>query len=180
MLNKLIFLIIPILASGLTFIFCLKLTKDRYNFPLDLEQKLRGKRIFGENKTFKGPICMGFFTMIFGSLTYLILKKNLGIVISDFEASVYFLIIGLSYSLAELPNSFIKRQINIPAGNSPKSKVGKFMFKTADTFDSLIVVGLLYKTFFNIEVSTIIVAVLIGGLIHLATDRLMIKLSLKG
>ena len=179
MIFELIFLIFPTLASGLAFILCLKLSQDRFNNPLDFNLKWRGKRLVGSNKTFKGPICMGIFSMIFGSLTYLVLKDHLVLTASGILIAVNFLLIGLIYSFSELPNSFIKRQLSIPPGGVHKNQGMRLVFKLVDTFDSLIFIGIAYKLLFNLQSTTIMLAILIGGFLHLTTDRLMVKLSLK-
>lgn len=179
MIFELIFLILPTLTSGLAFILCLKLTKNKFNYPLDSGVKWKGKRLFGENKTIKGPICMGTFSVVFGYLTYLIIRSYLNLKVTDSQVLFSFLLIGVIYSLGELPNSFIKRQLSIPAGGTHKNNGIKYVFKIIDTFDSLIFIAIAYKLLFNFQSTAILLAILIGGFIHLATDRLMIKLALK-
>lgn len=179
MITELVFLILPILMSGLTFIIFLKYNRGKLNAPLDFGLKWKGKRLFGENKTIKGPIFMGIFVMIFGFFIYTLLKNNINIKLSNAQILTYFLLIGLTYSIGELPNSFIKRQLSIPSGKSHSNKIIKFILKLTDTFDSLITVGIAYALLFNLRINTILIAILIGGFLHLTTDQLMIKLNLK-
>jgi len=179
MVYKLLFLILPVLLSGLSFILFLKFNKHALNYPLDFGRKWREKRLFGENKTIKGPIFMGFITMVWGFFTYLLLEGGLYVKTSYLQVLHNFLFIGIVYSLGELPNSFIKRQLAIPPGKvHPKNPI-KHVFKFTDTFDSLIAVGIAYYFLFNIPITTILIAIMIGGFFHLMTDKLMIKLKLK-
>jgi len=181
MINELALIILPVLLSGLTFICYLKWNKIALlNIPLDMGLKINGKRVFGENKTIKGPVLMGIFTSVYG---YIIFKLVNNIQIENIGSSNLILalaLIGASYSLGELPNSFIKRQMGISPGAIPTKTFPKYFFRIIDTFDSLITVGLLYYIFFRFSGFSIISAVLVGGGIHLITDNLMMRLGLKG
>jgi hypothetical protein len=179
MVLKLLFLILPVLLSGLSFILFLKFNKHTLSYPLDFGRKWREKRLFGENKTVKGPIFMGFFTMVWGFFTYILLRNGLYFKISNLQVLFSFLFIGIIYSLGELPNSFIKRQLAIPPGKVNSETLIKYIFKFIDMFDSLVAVGIAYYFLFNIPMTTILIAIIIGGLFHLMTDKLMIKLKLK-
>lgn len=180
MFFELLFIIFPILAAGLTFIFFLKHTKTRaLDFPLDFGCKWRKKRLFGANKTIKGPFCMGFFSTIYGLFVFQLLKSHLNLNQLDCAVFINFLLIGFVYSLGELPNSFIKRQLTIMPGKTHPKKNFALIFKFIDTFDSLIFVGLGYIFLFNMRTEIVAISVLIGGFIHLLTDKLMTNMSLK-
>jgi CDP-diglyceride synthetase len=166
--------------AGLSFIALLKLVgKDRFSYSLDLGLNFQGKRIFGMNKTIKGPVVMAFFTGIYGLLLVYILKLE---VAPGFTAMKYFYSyswVGLAYSLGELPNSFIKRRLSIPPGGISKREKERHFFTVLDTFDSLLACGVAYSIFFKFPASVILISILIGGCLHLLTDRLMIVLRLK-
>lgn len=182
MINKLLLLILPVFSSGITFIVFLKLVKTRDTFldlPLDSGIKFNGRRLLGDNKTIKGPIMMGLFTMFYGFVVYQFTKGSLNLMLSNFEITRDFLLIGLSYSFGELPNSFLKRQLSIPPGQLPAKKFQRIFFKFTDTFDSLIPIGLVAFLFFKFSPRVIMTALLIGGLIHLITDHLMRLIKLK-
>jgi hypothetical protein len=174
-----LFIILPVFFSGITFIFFLKLLVGKLNFPLDLGLKFRGKRLFGNNKTIKGPIFMSFFTMIYGFLVFNLLKDNLKLNYPCPQVLINFLLVGLSYSLGELPNSFLKRQLGILPGENHSNVRLNCVFYGLDLFDSLILIGIAYVLLFRVEIILVIVSILVGGILHFATDKLMIKLSLK-
>lgn len=173
-------IILPVFLSGLTFIIILKLFGENWlSFPLDSGLKFKNKRLLGKNKTIKGPIIMMFFTGLYGWSIIKIFKIKVGGDLPDLILFLYYSLVGLSYSLGELPNSFLKRQLSIPPGEVPKEKVKMFIFKTADVFDSLIACGITYFLLFQFPSSIIFNSILLGGLIHFLTDQLMIFLKLK-
>ena len=178
--SELIQMIFPIFTAGIVFIVLLKtVLHDKLNYPLDFGIKLRGKRLFGDNKTIRGLIFMPLLTMIFGGFIYFLLKGFVNQKISTINAVAYYFFVGLAYSLGELPNSFIKRQLSISPGNSHRNNSVKNIFKIIDTFDSLIIVGIVYILLFNFSIINVLLAIAIGGILHLCTDQLMIKLNLK-
>ena len=178
--SELIQMIFPIFTAGIVFIVLLKtVLHNKLIYPLDFGIKLRGKRLFGDNKTIRGLIFMPLLTMIFGILTYFLTKSFANHKISAINAMVYYFFVGLAYSLGELPNSFIKRQLSITPGNSHRKNSVKNIFKIIDTFDSLIVVGIVYILLFHFSTINVLLAIFIGGILHLCTDQLMIKLNLK-
>jgi CDP-diglyceride synthetase len=89
--------------------------------PMDFGRTMKdGRRIFGDNKTWKG-----FFGMILLAAVFSLITG-----IYSFWAGAY---LGLSYVIAELPNSFIKRRLGLEAG-----KNGSFVQTFFDQADSVI------------------------------------------
>jgi len=108
MLTPIILIIAPVLLAGLTFILLLKKHGDTwFAYPLDMGKEYKGKRIFGKNKTLRGPVIMGFFTGFYGFILSLMLgiQASIGLFIS-------YVFVGIAYSMGELPNSFVKRRFN--------------------------------------------------------------------
>ena len=167
-------IILPVLFSGIVFILFLKVFPRLLIYPLDFGLRIHGKRLFGENKTIRGPLFMSVFTGAFGLIISLF-------IVQEASVSIFFsyLIIGLLYSFGELPNSFIKRQLGIPSGMQSIQPIIKGVFLFLDTFDSLIFCGIGYITIFNFPYGIVVASVLLGGLLHLATDILMMNLNLK-
>lgn len=176
MAKEIALIIIPIFLAGIGFIFSLKFLGSRFNFPLDLNFKYRKRRIFGENKTIRGPVIMGVLTMMFGVLLY----TNISAQSYDLlTLCISYLLIGLLYSIGELPNSFIKRQLDINPGETSPDKKLKGIFNILDTLDSLIACGVGYLFIFKFNMLSVVTAVTIGYFLHLTTDRLMVQLRLK-
>ena len=177
-LVTILFMILPVLSAGITFIFILKIKLvDFLSFPLDFKFHFRRKRLFGKNKTLKGPLVMSLCAAFYGWL----LNASFGnpLRLSEKEVAVNFFLIGLFYSIGELPNSFFKRQLGIPPGKPPSNITLKIIFRTIDTFDSLIFCGVGYILFFQLPFLLVVLSVLIGGILHLSTDQFMTALSLK-
>lgn len=175
-LQEMALIILPVFFSGLTFIAYLKWNKIAFlNYPLDFHQEYKGQRIFGDNKTLKGPVLMGMFTGLYGAYIYYLLGTPYQL------ASIFllFCIIGLSYSIGELPNSFIKRQIGIKPGMKASTNPAMTIFYVTDIFDSLLAVALSYYLLMEVQTISIVLAIFIGGALHVLTDKLMKSLKLK-
>ena len=92
--------------------------------PMDFNIRLKdGNRLFGENKTWKGCFSMIILSVILTVIWGLVCKTSLGLENNNLfyvkyeNILIYNIIIGLllgiAYIVFELPNSFIKRRINI-------------------------------------------------------------------
>ena len=167
-------IILPVFLAGILFISSLKAFPSLLKYPLDLGLKINRKRIFGENKTIRGPLFMGIFTGLFG----LIIASFISIKI---EGSVFlsYFAIGVLYSIGELPNSFVKRQMGILPGKNAGKALPRLLFFFLDTYDSLIFCGIGYILFFSFPFNLVVASVLLGGIVHLCTDLLMKFLNLK-
>lgn len=169
-------IILPILLAGLTFIILLRSFGNTWlAYPLDMGITYKGKQIFGKNKTLRGPLIMGFFTGFYG----LMLSTAFGRLQVSTELFMKYALVGLAYSLGELPNSFIKRQLDIPPGGRSADQVKSIIIRLIDNFDSLFACGIAYLFLFNFSLFTISIAILMGGILHSYTDVLMVKLNLK-
>lgn len=154
----------------------------KYKIPIDCKKNwIDGKRIFGDNKTFIGFISMIVFCIIFqilwgyvGELCqlnsqndwYLIYSNSIGYnIVSGF-------LVGLFYMIFELPNSFIKRRINIIPGKTDKGIKG-IVFFVIDQIDSLIGVFLVLKLLSGIAWSKYFLYLLVGGLTHITINLML-------
>lgn len=101
----------------------------RWKTPMDFGKNFRGKRIFGDNKTLRGLV----FGVIMSTVTIIIQRKiwwnspttseffNEAGNIMHFGRSNYWLLgtfMGLGALLGDAIESFIKRQRNVPSGQS--------------------------------------------------------------
>jgi hypothetical protein len=107
----------------------------RFGQPVDMGLTLRGRRLFGDNKTWRGflgmvPGCAVAFpawALLFDAWELSLLGyAGLGAVC------------GLGFMAGELPNSFVKRQLDIPPGEAPKSPLWRGVGWVVDRFDSLV------------------------------------------
>lgn len=127
----------PVIMAGiLNMLFVKTGLYSRIKRPIDGGKTLRdGKRLFGENKTWAG-----FFGMIItGALSQLVWgfvclqMPEMCSLYSRFENAPLFNLsagaaMGFAYVLFELPNSFIKRRLDIPSGKTVRGIKGCVFF----------------------------------------------------
>ncbi len=97
----------------------------RLAVPLDGGLTVRGRRIFGANKTWRGVV-----VMFVGVLTTTLLAAQSPTWANHWPAPlrmhpiVYAALLGLGFVAGELPNSFLKRQLGIQPGARRRSVLG--------------------------------------------------------
>lgn len=123
--------------------------------PIDNRKTFRGKRIFGENKTYRGVVmtaigtALGFAVQSFLH-RYEVFRQVELIDYSIVKVILLGLIIGTAAMLSELVNSFIKRQIDIAPGATANGIFSLF-FYIFDQIDYLI--GVLIVLAFYVEIT---------------------------
>ena len=138
------YLFLPLLA-GLAFHgFCIKY--DILAFlcrPIDRGRSFRGKRIFGDNKTYRGLVVVALGTAIGFGLQSLLLHRIASIRSVELFDYPFFkslglgLAVGVAAMLSELPNSFIKRRFEISPGSGARGWKG-VIFYVYDQIDFLL------------------------------------------
>ena len=110
---------VPVLGAALAHapVLSLDLLKPLKR-PLDGGACFRGRRLFGDNKTWRGAL-----VMTAGVLAATLLLSlwdpwwsRLPDGIRDAGPFLYGLLLGVGVVLGELPNSFLKRQLDVPPG----------------------------------------------------------------
>lgn len=118
-LLKSLFFLLPAAFANMAPIFVKKI---RFlNYPIDFGYKFNSRRIFGENKTWRGfvsAISLSLFIIFVQKLLYQFdVVKIISII--DYDSTnilVLGLLFGLGAMLGDLVESFIKRQIDILPG----------------------------------------------------------------
>ena len=142
-----------------------------------------GKRLFGANKTWKGLIGMIVFTAICTIILNIYPEQSTafrsGRSLNDipYEA-MYGATLGLAYILAELPNSFIKRRIDIAPGKNATGIKG-ILFTVIDQADSIIGGAIVISLFTAMSFYYFWLLVLVASAIHYAINLLMYFVRLK-
>ena len=148
--------------------------------PLDGGLRLRGRRLFGANKTIRGfvvmvPAAAAAFALLGG-----VAPADVGVwdlPLSSFATLGGFA--GFGFMAGELPNSFIKRQLDIAPGTAPRRVAAGVLQFGADRLDSgigmLAAVSLLVPTPWQ----TWAVVLIVGPVIHWSFSVLMFRLGLK-
>jgi CDP-archaeol synthase len=138
------YLFLPLLVGLALHGFCIKY--DTLAFlcrPIDQGRSFRGKRIFGDNKTYRGVAVVSLGTAIGFGLQSLVLHRSAsirGIELFDyafFKSVAVGLAVGVAAMLSELPNSFIKRRFEIAPGTAAKGWK-RLIFYVYDQIDFLL------------------------------------------
>lgn len=128
--------------------------------PIDGGRKLGGKRLFGENKTYRGVVMMALGTAL-GFLIQVFLHRyeafrQLELIdYSIFKVILLGLAIGTAAMLSELVNSFIKRQLDIAPGKTTDGILSLF-FHIFDQIDYLLGVWLVLGFYVEITFQRVI------------------------
>lgn len=181
-----IFLIAAFSLAGLAQTAWLRsFASRRFAVPLDGGKKLRGKEIFGANKTWKG-----FVVMVPGTgAAFWILASGLAWLRPSALAHLWplspsgFLLLGcwtgIGFMLGELPNSFMKRQLDISPGMPPASSVGRVVCFVVDQTDSVLGALLALALVVKVPWSVWIAILLAGPLVHWFFNVLLVVLRIK-
>lgn len=123
--------------------------------PLDKGRTFRGKPIFGANKSYRGIVAVGLGTAIGFSLQAVFFHHSAlirSIELLDYtfpKSSIVGFLLGVAAMLSELPNSFIKRQLEIAPGHSANGGMG-LIFYAFDQIDFLVGAWLILALFISI------------------------------
>ena len=152
--------------------------------PIDFGKCLPdGKRIFGDNKTYKGFVGMILFGAVLSVLWGFAAKgsqtlSSLNYFYRNYDNTVlYNLLIGslmgFAYALFELPNSFLKRRIGITPGKNDISGFKRVFFIFFDQADSVFGCVLVVCAFFPLPVWFYFAYVLVGAVTHIVFNMLL-------
>jgi len=186
---QLLFLIVALICAGATNMIFVKAHGTARPCPIDGGMSLRdGKRLFGDNKTWKGFFGMIATTAIWLPLaawlaTNLPVARNLSLLPFDeltTPLGIWFFgaVMGLAYVVAELPNSFLKRRIDIPPGKNAAGLKG-FFFLVLDQADSVIGCVLVLPLFTHITLLDALILVVLGSIAHYLTNLGLYAVRLK-
>ena len=180
-------LLSSIFAGIINSIFCKSNILGFLKVPMDFNKNLPdNKRIFGDNKTWKGFFGYIFFNIIFSWIFGLIWKiTNLEYLnffyINYPNTFIYNLLIGfflgLFYSFFELPNSLIKRGLDVEPGKTNNKY--KLFFIILDQADSVFGVALVVWMFYPIGIKIYLLFIVVGTIIHLLINMLLYFLHLR-
>lgn len=188
--RQLIYLILPLILAGiLNMVFVNLPVLNQLKKPMDQGKLYKdGKRIFGDNKTWKGFWGMMVLTALC-MLLFEVLAKNFEganelslIDFRAFEFPIHSLLYGglwgLAYVLAELPNSFIKRRIDIQPGTNAQGWTG-WVFTLVDQSDSVLGCLLVTPVFYPIRLIDAAVIIFLATGLHLLFNFLLYLAGLK-
>ena len=179
----------PVILGGVgNMVFTKTPLYRKHRTPIDGGRVWRdGKRIFGDNKTHIGFASMVALTAAaqvgWGSLcarqglnalhdVYRVRKNTFALNLAS--GTLY----GLAYAACELPNSFLKRRIDIDPGRTERGPVGAACF-VFDQIDSLLGVFLVLKCFSGISWTRYLQYICLGAGTHVGVNYALYKLHIR-
>lgn len=146
------------------------------------------KRLFGDNKTWLGVAGLIILGMLFFIIWGIICSQS-----SFLTNNNYFyrnhqnilgfsilsgLLMGLTYALSELPNSFIKRRLDIKPGEIRMGSKGLVNI-VIDHTDSILGCGLFMLFWCSLTLDEFVWLVILGALTHIVINWLLVILGVK-
>ena len=150
--------------------------------PLDGGLRLRGRRLFGENKTIRGVVVMvPAAAATFAWLAVLAGERSAAGLWNLPPAGYAWLgaWAGIGFMAGELPNSFIKRQLDIPPGDAPRNRAWTAAQFIGDRLDSGL--GMLAAVSIAVPTPALtwVYVLLIGPAVHWSFSFALYRLGLK-
>jgi CDP-diglyceride synthetase len=186
----LLYTLAPIALGGILNMVWVRLPiLSSLKIPIDGGRLYRdGKRLFGDNKTWKGfvgmPLLTAMTTLMFSKVSELASwSQNLSLIPYETLPFAYpyvtlGFIWGLAYVLAELPNSFIKRRLNIGAGKNASGILGA-TFLVIDQADSVLGCVLVTLLFYRLSVVDGLGLIVLATGVHLLINTSLFVVGLK-
>ena len=181
-----LWLALPVTLAGLTHVLVI----DRRGLAqlsairLDGGLELRGRPLFGANKTLRGAIVMMSACVVWTVIVDL-LQRGLGLDDSlrfipreQLGSLALGLLLGLAYIVGELPNSFIKRQLDIGPGAAAKGRA-RPVFWLLDQLDSAVAILAIVSVFRAPSFVFVLTLLSLTLAVHPAVAALMVALGLK-
>lgn len=179
-----------VLAGVVNAIFCKSNFLNSLYTPIDRGLKLKdGKRLFGDHKTFKGVIgyvvLTALFMVIFGLISSKVsILDKYNLFYTNHNNTLVFnlllgLLLGFAWAIFELPNSFIKRRLDISPGNTSSNLLYKVLFIFLDQADSIFGVVLVLTLFYPLSLVNYLFFVLVGALTHIIFNYLLYVLKIR-
>jgi CDP-2,3-bis-(O-geranylgeranyl)-sn-glycerol synthase len=181
-----LFLVVAMSLAGCVHVAWLKSARSRcLAQPIDCGVIVRGRRLFGENKRVRGFVAMPLagaaaFALLGG--TRGLLPARLGLDIWPLSAVGYALLglaCGTAFMLAELPNSFVKRQLGIGPGEPATSLRLRAVFFVVDRCDSVLGALVVASLLVPMAPLTWLWVLILGPCLHAAFSVLLHRLGEK-
>lgn len=168
------FILFTMSVAGVAHVLWLRARlSQRFAWPVDGGIEFRGKRLFGDNKRVCGfmvlPPVAALTFMILGGAREVLLPAVLSDGLWPLTAWQYAglgLICGLAFMLAELPNSFVKRQLGIAPGQAPGQSWLRLLVMIVDRYDSVLGTLLALSLLVPVSLATWVWVLLLGPVVH--------------
>jgi hypothetical protein len=152
-------------------------TSRRFAWPLDGGATLRGRRLFGPNKTMRGLVVMVPATGLAFMAAAVATPAAGRWPLSPAMYGGLGLLAGIGFMAAELPNSFVKRQLDIPAGAPAAGSLSRRAFFVVDHLDSACGVLVVLALAVSVPALTVVYVLAVGSVIHAGFSLLTFQLG---
>lgn len=185
-LAQALWLALPVTLAGLTHVQAIQrgVLAPLSAIRLDGGLRLRGRPLFGANKTLRGAIvmiaaCMFWTLIVDGLQRGLGLDESLRFIPHEQLGSLALgLVLGLAYILGELPNSLLKRQLDIDPGAPAKGRARR-VFWLLDQLDSALAILVALSLFRTPSFAFVLALLGLTLAVHPAVAAIMVALGLK-
>jgi len=180
----------PVILAGIfNMIWCKLPVCDFMRKPIDGGICIwDGRRLFGDNKTWKGFVGMMLGGAVLTILWGLICDTNAYLTAHNYiyatrENTIMYnavmgVMLGFAYALFELPNSFIKRRMDIKPGKTTDG-FKKVFFIFMDQADSIFGCVLVVCFVYTMSIQFYFTYVLVGALTHIVLNMLLYLVKLR-
>ena len=154
----------------------------RFGQPLDAGLTLRGRRLFGKNKTARGFVVMVPASAACFALVAALTGDPAALGLWPLPIQGYALagaFAGFGFMAGELPNSFVKRQLDVAPGDAPRAPLASACQFAVDRLDSGIGMLLALSLIVAVPWRTVAVVLIAGPFIHWTFSVAMFRLGLK-
>jgi CDP-archaeol synthase len=166
-------LVIPFILAGFVHLAVIHnhLLAALEEVPLDCGVEVRGRRLLGKNKTVRGLVTVSAAVMFWTYVQTLVLHHfsvEASLISSGenrLSPALVGLTLGFAWVLGELPNSFIKRQLDIAPGTAAPGRL-RIPFWVFDQIDSLIGVVVCALVFLKLSVCNVLFLFLLALTLH--------------
>jgi CDP-2,3-bis-(O-geranylgeranyl)-sn-glycerol synthase len=179
-------LVVALSVAGAAHVMWLKSPwAHRFSQPLDGGATFRGQRVFGANKQLRGLMMMPVAAALaFAALAGLRERypEWLARGLWDLSPVAYGglgFACGLAFMLAELPNSFLKRQLGVAPGAAPERGWLRPLCFVLDRCDSTVGVLIVLTLLVPVSAGTWAWALLLGAASHAAFSTWLYRARLK-
>ena len=181
--------LVPTIVAGIAnMIWCKSGILKVAKVPMDGGRCLKdGRRIFGDNKTWKGflgyVILNVIAALVWGIISNAASLNSLNFFYANHDNTFSFnlligFLLGLGYAAFELPNSFLNRRLDVRPGMTlPGAWTVFFIF--LDQADSLFGCVLTIWIFYDLGIGLYLLYVLVGALTHMVLNMLLYFVHLR-
>jgi CDP-2,3-bis-(O-geranylgeranyl)-sn-glycerol synthase len=166
-----LFLLLPAYLANMTPVFVRKL--NVLDFPLDFGMRLRGRPLFGANKTFRGVLFGSLAAVMTAFMQYLVHSVPFFRSISLLDYQDWLLIgllLGVGALLGDAVESLFKRQLGINPGER---------FLPWDQLDFVVGALLLLSVAYVPPLKVILTALIASFLLHIGSVRFAYYLGIR-